>query len=128
VHRYAKRGLADIKTPAHIECFCIPQKGSQAELVRDRDGKTTLRQEEPGLPAKIGVNYAEMQANAGAPMRATLKGCQWGTKPSFREYEKCNSRAPKHHSRVGHDSRPAPHYKQVVTALIVNSSSCSFPG
>ena len=46
VHRYAKRGLADIKTPAHIECFCIPQKGSQAELVRDRDGKTTLRQED----------------------------------------------------------------------------------
>jgi|SRR6516162_4266779 hypothetical protein len=73
VHRYAKRGLADIKTLTHIECFCIPQKGSQAELVRDRDGKTTLRQDEPGLPAKIGVNYAELQANAGAPMRATWR-------------------------------------------------------
>src|SRR6516162_1664584 len=34
----------------------------------------------------------------------------------------------KHHSAVGHlDSRPAPHYKRVVTGPIVNSSSCSFP-
>src|SRR5262249_59283496 len=34
----------------------------------------------------------------------------------------------KHHSAVGHlDSRPAPHYKQVVTASIVNSAACSFP-
>src|SRR5262249_47754265 len=33
----------------------------------------------------------------------------------------------KHHSRVGHlDSRPAPHYKQVINPPILNSF-CSFP-
>jgi hypothetical protein len=61
-YHYAKRGIADVQLPAHVECLLVPGKRVQATLVRDRKGKTTLRQDNQGLPEKIGVACAEFQA------------------------------------------------------------------
>src|SRR5262249_27373885 len=61
-YHYAKRGIADVQVPAHVECLLVPGKRVQATLVRDRKGKTTLRQDSQGLPEKIGVECAEFRA------------------------------------------------------------------
>ena len=61
VYHYAKRGIADVKLPAYIDCICVPGKAARATLVRDQKGKTTLRQVSKGLPDKIGVEYAEFK-------------------------------------------------------------------
>ena len=61
VYHYAKRGIADVKLPAHIDCLCVPGKPALAALVRDAKGKTILRQDSKGLPDKIGVECAEFK-------------------------------------------------------------------
>ena len=65
-YRYVKRGLAPGGAPLHVawEYLGGPLR---AKLVRGVDGKPVLRQDGPGLPAKIVVDYIELTAIPGAP-------------------------------------------------------------
>src|SRR5262249_4864608 len=56
VWRYGKRGniISDV---IHLECEYFGKASIRATLLRDEDGKPVLRQEEPGLPREIVVEY-----------------------------------------------------------------------
>jgi hypothetical protein len=65
-YRYAKRGLAPDGSPLHV-AWEFTGGPLRAKLVREDDGRPVLRQEGPGLPAKIVVDYIELTAMPGAP-------------------------------------------------------------
>ncbi len=78
VWRYTRGDLAPDASEVHVDYDYQPPR-LVARLVRRQDGTAVLRQDEPGLPDKIVVNYIELTAIPGMPMPAG-----WGGK-----YEYC---------------------------------------
>jgi hypothetical protein len=57
--RYQRIGGADLAEPAHVEGHFVNGLPFRAALVRDNDGHPMLRQDGPGLPRVMIVEYIE---------------------------------------------------------------------
>lgn len=64
-YRYAKKGPAPDGATLQV-AWEFTGGPLRAKLVRDDDGRPVLRQDEPGLPSKIVVDYIALNARAGA--------------------------------------------------------------
>jgi hypothetical protein len=78
-YRYAKKGLGPDGAPLHV-AWEYTGGPLRAKLVRGDDGRPVLRQDGPGLPAKIVVDYIELTAMPGAP---AIGG--WGGKYEYEQ-------------------------------------------
>jgi hypothetical protein len=73
IWKYGRRENASLDTPAHVEGQYYGGSKIRAALVRGADGKPILRQDGPGLPLKIVVNYVT-PGGAGLPGTAAWYG------------------------------------------------------
>lgn len=78
VWRYTKGGPAPAGDVVHVGWDFRPPSVLVAKLVRDEKGEALLRQDDPGLPDKIVVDFTEMLVMPGAPMPAG-----WGQKLEY---------------------------------------------
>jgi hypothetical protein len=75
--RYAKRGPAPFPDPVHIQV-----RNGNLDFVQAPDGKPFIRQDRPGLPAKITLSFA----TSSAPTLFGVVGMWTGGKGTY-EYE-----------------------------------------
>jgi hypothetical protein len=70
VYRYEKRGNAPNGLAKHVEGQWNGGPQIRAALVRDAGGEAILRQDDPGLPKSIGVEYVSPQPTTPGPVMA----------------------------------------------------------
>jgi|GEM_PF-2652829 len=76
IWRYGRRGITTQDVPAHIEGRYFGRSTTiRVVLVRGHDGRPVLRQDGPGLPKRIVVNYSP-PATKDAPV--ALATCPQG--------------------------------------------------
>jgi hypothetical protein len=63
VWRYRRLGYIDVAEPPHVEGHLKNGRAFRANLVRDNDGHPLLRQNAPGLPRTMIVEYIEDPSN-----------------------------------------------------------------
>lgn len=59
VWRYLRVGSADLAEPVHLEGHLTNGRPFRAALVRDNDGHPLLRQDGPGLPRVLMLEFIE---------------------------------------------------------------------
>lgn len=83
-YRYHKRERLESFTELHVEGAHTARGGRAVVLVRENNGQVVLRQERPGLPNKIAVDWSVPNV---APQGPFPFGANWERVREVYEYE-----------------------------------------